>query len=42
MARVSFFIDGFNLYDTIAADKRFRPYRWLDLKKALAIFEQKA
>jgi uncharacterized LabA/DUF88 family protein len=33
MAKVSFFIDGFNLYHAIAADNRFRRFRWMDLKK---------
>ena len=33
MARVSFFIDGFNLYHAIASDHIFRRFRWIDLKK---------
>jgi hypothetical protein len=38
MSRVSFFIDGFNLYHAIAAEERFRPYRWLDLTKLAKCF----
>jgi uncharacterized LabA/DUF88 family protein len=38
MSRVSFFIDGFNLYHAIAAEERFRPYRWLDLTKLAQCF----
>lgn len=33
MNRVAFFIDGFNLYHSIALNSSFKKYKWLDLHK---------
>lgn len=30
--RISFFIDGFNLYHALAADARYKTFRWLNLR----------
>jgi uncharacterized LabA/DUF88 family protein len=38
MARISFFIDGFNLYHAIADEPRFRRFRWIDLTKLAQCF----
>jgi hypothetical protein len=31
--KVIFFIDGFNLYHSIANEKRFNKYKWIDLSE---------
>lgn len=36
--RVIFFVDGFNLYHSIAGERQFRKYKWLDLKKLCSSF----
>jgi len=33
MEKVIFFIDGFNLYHSIANKKRFNKYKWIDLSE---------
>lgn len=33
MEKVIFFIDGFNLYHSIANERRFNKYKWIDLSK---------
>lgn len=33
MARVSFFIDGFNLYHSLTENSSFHKYKWLNLEK---------
>ncbi|PCI36347.1 MAG: NYN domain-containing protein [Elusimicrobia bacterium] len=36
--RYGFFVDGFNLYHALQADKSLRRYKWLDLKKLCSLF----
>lgn len=38
MNRVSFFIDGFNLYHAIADKKQWRAFKWLNLSKLASSF----
>jgi len=38
MNRISFFIDGFNLYHAIDYEPRFRRYKWIDLTKLACCF----
>lgn len=38
MARLAFFIDGFNLYHALKAGKRLNEYKWLDLYKLSQCF----
>jgi len=38
MNRVSYFIDGFNLYHAIAENPLLRKYKWIDLKKICECF----
>jgi uncharacterized LabA/DUF88 family protein len=38
MARIAFFVDGFNLYHSIARVPRLRPYKWLDINKLCRSF----
>ena len=42
MKQVTAFIDGFNLYHSLALNKRTKIYRWLDLKKLCQCFIQKS
>lgn len=37
MERVIAFIDGFNLYHSIAEDPAYRKYKWLDLRKLVEL-----
>ena len=40
--KVIAFIDGFNLYHSLAANPETKKYRWLDLKKLCHLFVQKS
>ena len=38
MARVSFFIDGFNVYHALIDENKYRKYLWLDYRKFVSRF----
>ncbi|HKF51504.1 MAG TPA: NYN domain-containing protein [Candidatus Acidoferrales bacterium] len=38
MSKVVVFIDGFNLYHAIKAHPKYRPYKWLNLKKLASLY----
>ncbi|MFZ0640654.1 MAG: NYN domain-containing protein [Candidatus Acidiferrales bacterium] len=38
MAKIVVFIDGFNLYHAIAAHAKYRPYKWLNLRKLASLY----
>jgi len=40
-SRIVFFIDGFNLYHSLDASKKYHCYKWLDLKKLAKSFLRK-
>ena len=42
MARIIAFIDGFNLYHSIARPRNFRHYKWLNLRKLIECFVTKS
>ena len=42
MARIVAFIDGFNLYHSIARPRNFRNYKWLNLRKLVECFVTKS
>ena len=41
MARISAFIDGFNLYHAIANNTNYRHYKWLNLRKLINLYMRK-
>jgi uncharacterized LabA/DUF88 family protein len=41
MARISFFVDGFNLYHALQANPAYHKYKWLDLSRLCAVFTTK-
>jgi len=41
LARVSFFIDGFNFYHSLKADPKYNKYLWLDYKRFLENYVRK-
>ena len=42
MSTVAFFIDGFNLYHSIDAYKKYHKYKWLNLKQLASILVKKS
>jgi uncharacterized LabA/DUF88 family protein len=42
MARIAFFVDGFNLYHALQANPAYHKYKWLDLSKLCATFITKS
>ncbi|MFC1482784.1 NYN domain-containing protein [Candidatus Margulisiibacteriota bacterium] len=41
MSRVTFFIDGFNIYHALDSTRNFHKYKWLDLTKLSNLFIKK-
>jgi uncharacterized LabA/DUF88 family protein len=41
MARIAFFVDGFNLYHALQEKPDYHKYKWLDLSKLCAAFTMK-
>lgn len=41
MARIAFFVDGFNLYHALQENPGYHKYKWLDISKLCAAFTMK-
>jgi uncharacterized LabA/DUF88 family protein len=41
MARIAFFVDGFNLYHALQANSAYHKYKWLDLSRLCKAFTTK-